>query len=158
MDPHELTRAFGLLAASFVVGVVSGILPMVNTEAFVLALAVLVPPASLPGAVVLITAGQMAAKALLYLSGSGALRLPVLGRRRARLAELRERLGRRRTGTAAVVFASASTGFPPFYLVSVAAGAMHWPFAVFLLVGGTGRLLRFAAIAALPGLLQVLGP
>ncbi len=156
MDPNELTRAFGLLGASFVVGVVSGLLPVVNTEAFLLAVAVLAPPASLPGTVVLTTAGQMAAKALLYLSGSGAVRLPVLERPRARLVEVRERLERRRTSTAAVVFASASTGFPPFYLVSVAAGAMRWPLAAFLLVGGSGRLLRFAAIASLPRLLQVL--
>lgn len=158
MDPIELTRAFGLLGASFVVGVVSGLLPVLNTEAFLLAVAVLAPPASLPSAVVLTTAGQMAAKSLLYLSGSGALSLPVLERPMARLVELREKLERRRTGTAAVVFASASTGFPPFYLVSVAAGAMHWPLAGFLLVGGSGRLLRFAAVAALPRLLQVFVP
>ncbi len=158
MDPIELTRAFGLLEASFVVGVVSGLVPVVSTEAFLLAVAVLAPPASLPVSVLLTTAGQMAAKVLLYLSGSGAVRLPALQTPGARLLDLRERLERRRTGTAAFVFASASTGFPPFYLVSVAAGAMRWPLAAFLLVGGSGRLLRFAAIAALPGLLQALAP
>ena len=158
MDPNELTRAFGLLGASFVVGVVSGLLPVVNTEAFLLAVAVLAPPAALPGTVASITTGQMAAKALLYLSGRGAVRLPILERPRACLVEMRERLERRRTCTAALVFASATTGFPPFYLVSVAAGAMRWPFPAFLLVGGSGRLLRFAGIAALPGLVEVLAP
>jgi membrane protein YqaA with SNARE-associated domain len=52
-----------------------------------------------------------------------------------------------------VVFSSALTGVPPFYVVSVAASSLRLSLARFLLVGGSGRLLRFAAIVALPGLL-----
>ena len=37
--------------------------------------------------------------------------------------------------------------------ISIAAGSLRYSLARFLLVGGSGRLLRFAAIVALPGLL-----
>ena len=77
----------------------------------------------------------------------------ILGRRDARLCEVKERLGRARTCTGAVVFASAVTGCPPFYLVSVAAGALPFPLARFLVVGALGRLLRFAAVVAVPRLI-----
>ena len=43
-----------------------------------------------------------------------------------------------------MLFASASTGFPPFYVVSVASGALHIQFRRFLLIGFLGRTIRFA--------------
>ena len=155
MDPMELTRTAGLLGGSFLVGLVSGLVPLVNTEAFLLALAVVAPRGTLVPAVLLTTLGQMAAKLLLYQAGRGSLSLPFVERSRGRLAAVRERLEKRLAGVAAVVFTSATLGFPPFYLVSVAAGSLRWPLARFLLVGGCGRLLRFAAVAAVPGLLGV---
>jgi membrane protein YqaA with SNARE-associated domain len=95
----------------------------------------------------------MTAKSLLYLAGSGAVSTGFIGRRAARLGELRDRLERARAGAGAIVFASAATGLPPFYLVSLAAGSLRWPLARFLLVGGSGRLLRFAAVVAVPRLM-----
>jgi membrane protein YqaA with SNARE-associated domain len=95
----------------------------------------------------------MLAKALLYLAGSGALRSRFLAGGGERLAGLEQRLAGMRTGASAVLFSSALTGIPPFYLVSVAAGSLRVSVARFLLVGGSGRLLRFAAVVALPGLL-----
>ena len=153
MDPMQLTRTAGFLGGSFTVGVVSGLVPVLSTEAFLLALAVVAPPGTLVPAMLLTTLGQLLAKLLLYLAGRGSSSLPLVERSRGRLAALRARLEKRRAGVAAVVFTSATLGFPPFYLVSVAAGSLRWPLARFLLVGGSGRLLRFAAIAAVPGLL-----
>jgi membrane protein YqaA with SNARE-associated domain len=149
----ELTRALGLFGGSLVVGFVSGLVPLLNTEAYLLALAAFATPEALLPAVVLTTLGQMIAKSLLYLAGSGALSPRLIGRHAGRLAELKDRLERTRTGAAAVVFASAATGLPPFYLVSVAAGSVRFSLARFLLVGGSGRLLRFAAVVAVPRLL-----
>jgi membrane protein YqaA with SNARE-associated domain len=145
-------RADGLLGASFLVGVGSGIAPVVSIEAYLLAVALIAPPETLVAALLLTTAGHMVAKCLLYLSGSGAARLSFLRRGTKGLQELRGRLERRPAGTTAVVFASATTGFPPFYLVSLAAGSIRWPLGRFLLVGGFGRLLRFAAVVLLPRL------
>jgi membrane protein YqaA with SNARE-associated domain len=151
----ESTRTLGLLGGSFLFGLGSGLVPFLNTEAFVMALAAVAPPSVLVPVVVLTTLGQMVAKSLLYLAGSGVVSLPLLGGRGRGLGELRDRLDRERAGAAAVVFASATIGLPPFYLLSVVAGSLRWPLARFLLVGGGGRLLRFAVIAALPRFLGI---
>jgi membrane protein YqaA with SNARE-associated domain len=149
----ELIGALGLSGGSLVVGFVSGLVPFLNTEAYLLALAAFATPEALLPAVVLTTLGQMIAKALLYLAGSGALSPRLIGRHAGRLGELKGRLERTRTGAAAVIFASAATGLPPFYVVSVAAGSVRFSLARFLLVGGSGRLLRFAAVVAVPRLM-----
>jgi membrane protein YqaA with SNARE-associated domain len=132
------------LAAAFL----SGFLPVVNIEAYLLGAAALLPGA--PPLVVVVAAalGQMAAKALLFLGGRGVVGLPLGIRDRALAASAR--LGARRPP--ALVFTSALTGLPPFYLVSVAAGLLGFHPGQFLLAGLAGRLLRFGAVFALPGL------
>jgi membrane protein YqaA with SNARE-associated domain len=151
----ELAALLGYCGGSFGVGLVSGLVPAVNTEAYLLMVAALAPRPALVPVVVCVTAGQMLAKGLLYLAGSGALSSRFLARRTGRLAALRQRLERAEAGASAVVFSSAVTGIPPFYVVSLAAGSLRFSLARFLLVGGSGRLLRFATIVALPGLLGV---
>ena len=149
----ELTRLLGYCGGSLGIGFVSGLLPAVNTEAYLLTLAALAPSPTLAPAVLCVTAGHMLAKALLYLAGSGALECRFLAKPEGRLADVRRRLGSLQGGASAVVFSSALTGVPPFYVVSVAASSLRLSLARFLLVGSSGRLLRFAAIVALPGLL-----
>jgi membrane protein YqaA with SNARE-associated domain len=50
----------------------------------------------------------------------------------------------------ALVFASASVGLPPFYIMSVAAGAARMNLAWFIVLGSLGRLIRFGVIVAVP--------
>jgi membrane protein YqaA with SNARE-associated domain len=119
----ELTRLLGYCGGSFEVGFVSGLVPAVNTEAYLLALVALAPRAAVAPAVLFVTAGQMLAKALLYLAGSGALQSRFLAAPEGRLAAVRRRLGRMQRGASAVLFSSALTGIPPFYVVSVAASS-----------------------------------
>jgi membrane protein YqaA with SNARE-associated domain len=152
----ELTTALGLFAGSLVFGAVSGLVPFLNTEAYLLAVAAFAPRDRLLPVVVLTTLGQMIAKSLLYLAGSGVMSPRFLGARAARLEELKARLERAPTGVAAVVFASAAAGWPPFYLVSLAAGSLRFSLARFVLVGGSGRLLRFAALVAVSRFLGVM--
>jgi membrane protein YqaA with SNARE-associated domain len=152
----ELATALGFLVGSLVVGLVSGLVPVLNTEAYLLAVAALAPSDRLLPVVVLTTLGQMVAKSLLYLAGSGAGSPRFLGDRAARLDEVKQRLKRAPAGVAAVVFASAAAGWPPFYLVSLAAGSLRYSLARFVLVGGSGRLLRFAALVAASRLLGVM--
>jgi len=132
------------LAAAFL----SGFLPFVNIEAYLVGAAALLPGA--PPLVVVSAAalGQMAAKTLLFLGGRGIVSLPSRLRERALAASAR--LGTRRPP--ALVFTSALTGLPPFYVVSVAAGLLGFRTGPFLLAGFAGRLLRFGAVFALPGL------
>ncbi len=126
----------------------SGFLPFVNIEAYLVGAAALLPGAHPLVVVVAAALGQMAAKALLFLGGRGIVSLPSRLRERALAASTR--LGTRRPP--ALVFTSALTGLPPFYVVSVAAGLLGFRTGPFLLAGFTGRLLRFGAVFALPGL------
>jgi len=57
----------------------------------------------------------------------------------------------------AVVFASALTGVPPFYAVSVAAGVVRFHFPRFLALALVGRVLRFTAVFLIPRLVSMLG-
>jgi membrane protein YqaA with SNARE-associated domain len=131
------------LAAAFL----SGFVPLVNIEAYLLGAAALVPGA--PPLLVIVPAalGQMAAKAVLFLGGRGLIGLPLRIRERALAVSVH--LGTRRRP--ALVFTSALTGLPPFYVVSVAAGMLSFRPGSFLLAGLAGRLLRFGAVFALPG-------
>ncbi len=133
------------LAACFA----GAIVPVVNAELYVLSLGAVAPPALLPPLVLAATLAHMAGKAVLYCAGRAADRLPP-GRLARRVAAARARLeGRARLG-GALVFASAAVGVPPFYAVAVVSGALRYDFRRFVVLGFAGRLLRFAALIALP--------
>ncbi len=140
-----------LLVTTFLLSFVSGLVPLVNTEAYLLSVSALWPASKTLAVAAAATLGQMAAKCLLYLAGGGLLRLHLRGSW-AGFTTLAERLGRSRSGTA-LVFTSAVTGLPPFYAMSVAAGLLRFPFGWFLAAGLAGRLIRFGAVFLLPRLL-----
>lgn len=141
-----------LCAATFVVSFVSGFVPFVNTEAYLISVAALSSSPALP-LVVAATLGQMTAKLLLYLAGRGLLRLP-RARRYETFDKLRHQLERRRGRTGTLIFVSALLGLPPFYAVSVLAGMAQVPLLDFLVPGLLGRLLRFGAFFLFPQLVR----
>jgi membrane protein YqaA with SNARE-associated domain len=124
--------------------VVSAIVPLVNAELLLIGLA-LASPAAAPLLVVVMAAGQMVGKSVLFLGGGRLTRSTL----QARLARWRLD-GRTRRAGAPLVGISAFTGLPPFYLVSIAAPALGVSFRTFLAVGLAGRLLRFGTLVALP--------
>lgn len=140
-----------LLVGTFVFSLVGGIVPFLNVEAYLLSLGVFAPGASVWPVALAAALGQMAAKSLLYLAGRGLLRLPMRAMRE-RIQAATARLAAAESGSMAVVTTSAVTGIPPFYAISVAAGVLHLRFARFFAVGLAGRVVRFAAVVALPRL------
>jgi membrane protein YqaA with SNARE-associated domain len=145
----DLWLALGCYGAA----VVSAIVPWVNAELLMLSA---VPLAGSRGElttlVLAVTMGQMTGKSVMYwlsrtATGDRARRLHVLTER------WRDRFAQHPRSVVALVLVSALVGFPPFYLVSIAAGAFKVAFARFLAVGAFGRLLHFAIIAAVPHLL-----
>ena len=150
MGPPGLIASWGLPLATFLVGLVSGFVPVVNLEAYLLAVSVMAPPSATVPVVVLATLGQMIAKSALFFSARssrGLAKTPV------RWLEVAcERLRARRGHAWAVMLVSAFTGLPPFYVMSVAAGVLDWPFLAFVVAGGCGRLARFAVLFAVPQL------
>lgn len=146
-DLHSLTIPV-LYALTFAVALVGGLIPFViNVELWVLAVAALAkaPPLPILG---FVTAGQILAKYLLYLSGRGALKLRFV--KRERMDRAAATFEKYRNHSLALVAFSAVTGFPPFYGVSLLAGAVRLPLMPFLAIGTVGRFLRFAAVYLAP--------
>ncbi len=155
MDPQSLIARFGLVTATFIVSFVSAIFPPINTEVFLLAVAAIAKPAALPAVLLAAAVGQMAGKSLFYLAGRGLLKLP-LGRYQQTFDEWTVRLGRSSRGVALVMLSSATWGVPPFLVVPYLAGLFKLSFLRFWALGLLGRLLRFAAILALPAVLKAI--
>ncbi|HEX6560079.1 MAG TPA: hypothetical protein VF021_11470 [Longimicrobiales bacterium] len=144
-----------ILVSAFAGCFVGSLVPLVNTEVVVLAAAA-AAPRSLLIPLVLVAAGtQMLAKALLYAAGAGLLRLPA-GRLSRRLQPAVERASQLKGTSNTVLFVSATTGLPPFYLMSIAAGVLHLKFRKFMVIGFIGRVLRFSAVIAAPQLLHTI--
>ncbi len=136
----------GIYAATYVVCLVGGFIPIVNAELYMASLGAMQERTTLVPLVALGTLGQMTAKTMLFLGGRGLLRLPVARdseRMRIVLAKARAWRG----PIELFVFVSAVTGLPPFYIVSLLGGALDLSVARFIAVGFTGRLIRFLAIA-----------
>jgi membrane protein YqaA with SNARE-associated domain len=125
---------------------VSGVLPVLNAELLVAGAVVAAPHVALPVIAVVSATGQMSTKSGLFLVARWAPHR-LGGRARAALGRA-ERAVRARGGAASTfVFASALTGLPPFFGVSLLAGAVGMRFGVFFANGVLGRMLRFAAVA-----------
>ena len=101
--------------------------------------------------VLLVTSGHMAGKCVLYLVMSRALRVRWLPSVES-LERWRQKVGVGGRRALTLIFLSASLGMPPFYLVTLAAGAFHIGFRGFVVAGTLGRLARFSALSAASGL------
>jgi membrane protein YqaA with SNARE-associated domain len=143
---------FGIWLATFTFSAAGGIVPLLSVEAYVLVVSTASPQADMLPVALAAALGQMVAKSLVYFTGTGALRLPFVARH-ARFGSIRARLAQTEPRALALVLASALSSVPPFYAVSLAAGALRLRYGGFLAAGGLGTFVRFAALFALPRLL-----
>lgn len=154
MDTANLAAlgAAALWTGTFLIALVSGLIPFViNIELYLLAVATLTDAS--PVAIVgLATAGQSLAKYILYLVGRGALDFGWVKRGAASKAAgaFAKRPG---SGLSVVAFSSV-TGFPPLYGVSLLAGTLRLPLTAFMTIVTIGRVVRFGAVYLAPGLLR----
>ena len=155
MDFSDLPSTLLSLTTVVAISIASAVIPVVNAELYVLGLGSITPRPMLPLVLVLATLGHMAGKSLMYGAARGVERLsfPALQRR---IEKARAKLENRTTLGGTLVFVSAATGFPPFYVVTVAAGAMRYSFPMFFVLGLAGRLLRFGVLATVPHLARTL--
>jgi membrane protein YqaA with SNARE-associated domain len=147
---EALQASGGIYVAMFVVAVVSGVFPLVNSE---IALATIALSGASIGQLLplaaIIAVGQTITHTTLYLS---AQKLTTFGEQRR--AKLHARIDRARVVVARwgdrsllVLAASATVGLPPMMLVAVVSGALGIRLRTFVLIGLAGRVLRFAALA-----------
>lgn len=150
---EHLLAALGLYGGTVVVCFIAGLVPLVNAEVFLVGVSMfaITSPAQLPLVAACAAVGQMTAKVMLYYAGMGMFELP-RGRFRERLERARSKIERWQRRPYLIYAVSASVGLPPFYLVSLAAGALRIGFRAFCAIGLAGRFLRFAVIVAIPHL------
>jgi membrane protein YqaA with SNARE-associated domain len=148
-----LTHLWVMALAYCGAGFVSAVVPWVNAEVLMLSAVPLARSApALAALVVAVSAGQMAGKAVMYwVSRRSAL--PRSPRVQGALDRWRVRFEHRPGAALGLTFVSALVGIPPFYAVSIAAGALRVAFGRFMAVGTLGRLAHFAIVALLPDLL-----
>jgi membrane protein YqaA with SNARE-associated domain len=134
------------------VGIASALLPLVNIEAY---LGVRGAVADQPGlwVVGLVAAvGQMLGKVVWYYLGATSLQWRWVRRRidtpraQLRLETWRLRVDQRPVLAAALTFASALVGVPPFAILAVLAGQLRMRLPLFVALGVAGRWLRFSAV------------
>jgi membrane protein YqaA with SNARE-associated domain len=154
--PVGAMDAVCLVVATLIVAVGGGLVPFINVEAWLFGVSAVCPSAAFVPVVLAASLGQVAAKAVLYRVGGGALLGCVSRPRGSGLAAAIHRLEGAASQGTAVVFASALTGVPPFYLVSVAAGVVRFRFPRFLVLALVGRVLRFTLVFLLPRVVSAL--
>lgn len=152
---HNLVAQFGVYTGTVIVCFISGFVPVVNAEIYLLLVAAMIPKSLFIPVLLLATMGQMSAKSLIYLSGKGVIRLP-FKRIEKGVARMEKRMADWESGIGTFMFVSAFSGFPPFYLSTFAAGAMRLRFNYFLISGFSGRLLRFGVVMFFPQLFKEL--
>ena len=133
--------------------VASAVVPVLNIELYLIGAAALAPRGMAVPLVLAATIGQMIGKVVVYFAATGTVKLPGKRLRRA-LEGMNTHLRNRPRSGGALVFASAASGFPPFFIVTVAAGAARMNLAAFVVLGFLGRLVRFSVCVALPHLVK----
>ncbi len=169
MTGDSVLSVAGSVAAMLALGLLSGLVPLVNAEALLI-VAVLHAPGHWPAVVLAVALGQSAAKVLIYLgardgrnlvpsrwshrpqSATGSHRAHEdrrsgVARRWSLTAERVSELVRRPVAGSALILASAIGGIPPLAATSVVAGLSRMRLSLFGVSCLTGRVLRFALIA-----------
>ena len=149
--------ALALCVSTFAVCLASAVFPIVHAELYLISVSAVSPSRLVLPLILAATAGQILGKVIMYFCGRGVVHLPG-GRIKQKLAEVERRFSDRKGLSGLLVFVSASTGLPPFFLVTIASGMFRVPLRHFLICGGCGRLLRFAVVVMSPQAVKVLWP
>ncbi len=140
------------------VAFVSALVPIVNIEAYLLALAVARHPDPYTAATAA-AVGQMTGKMLFWFVGAGLLQVRRVQRKGTATGRWTERMQRLTVwcqrhpwGPALITVVSGFSGFPPFAVWSLLAGTIRMRWWLFLAMGLVGRFGRFLVILLAPGL------
>jgi membrane protein YqaA with SNARE-associated domain len=141
-----------LILTTLVVAFGSAVLPFINIEAYLAAVGAAVDHVGIWGVAAAAAVGQTAGKVGLYYAADWAMNLPWTRKKMsspkwtASYARWQTRIADHPGQTGVLLFASASLGFPPLYVIAVLAG--HLRVNIWLFVGTcvTGRYLRFLVL------------
>jgi len=150
MNWESLLAQYGIYVTTFLVCLIGGIVPVVNTEAYLIAISIFFgkETAFLP-VVLIASATHIIAKILIYLTGKGVLKLP-LKKYEKRVEQVTERLERWKASPMLFIFISAGTSLPSFYLVSLTAGAIRYNLTRYIISGTLGLIFRYTMVWHFP--------
>jgi membrane protein YqaA with SNARE-associated domain len=142
----------GIYVAMFLFAMLSGVFPVANSEAAVIALGATSNYGwpKLLVIVLIVALGQVVTHSILFhmargLAKVGAKKRPWLD---ARLAKARALGEKWKASEVLLMILGATIGFPPQILIAILAGAIGIRFRVFLTIDVLGRIARFATLAA----------
>jgi len=150
METWHLLGLDGPYLLCFMLSIVSALVPWVNGEVILLSLTALAHSHwSRVFLVLSASAGQMAGKCVLYWAGKGIIPLKSC-RLKEIVAAWKSRIEQSPAKLLSLVFVSSAVGIPPFYVITILAGALRVRFGPFFTLGTCGRLVRFGVLAFLP--------
>ena len=130
----------------------SAVLPFVNIEAYLAAVGAAVEDVGVWVMAAAAAVGQTAGKVAIYYAADWAMNLPWIRRKmatpkwQASYDRWQRRVDEHPGQTGALLFASASLGFPPLYVMAVLAGQLKVNIWLFVSTCLVGRYLRFLAM------------
>lgn len=153
MPTFDVSSPLLALISAALLGLASGILPTGMAEALAVAIGLVEPSQLAVPMWAVFTVAHVVAKVPWYFLGARGDR--VMGPWVARyVLRAREMLRARPTYGTGVLALSALFSIPPFHLSAIAAGITHLPVGRFVVICLAGRLARFGALAAIPGLVR----
>ena len=141
-----------LVLTTLLVAFGSAVIPFINIEAYLAAVGAAVDGVVLWSIAAAAAIGQTAGKVALYYTADWAMNLPWTKRKmsspkwEASYKRWQERINTHPGQTAAILFASASIGFPPLYVIAVLAGQLKVNIWLFVSTCLVGRFIRFLAL------------
>jgi membrane protein YqaA with SNARE-associated domain len=151
----QLLQNIGIFGGTYVVCLVSGFIPIVNAELFLIWISLMLSRTEYVPILLLATSGQMTAKVLMFLSGKGVIHISKK-RYENKIAAIEAKMKKWKNKIDIFIFLSAFTGFPPFYVVAVLSGMTKVNLLRFCIAGFLGRALRFGLVMYFPHLFKQL--
>jgi membrane protein YqaA with SNARE-associated domain len=141
-----------LVLTTLVVAFGSAVIPFINIEAYLAAVAAAIQDVGVWWVAGAAALGQTAGKVGLYYAADWAMRLPWIKKKMstpkwaASYARWSGWINAHPNQTGVLLFASASVGFPPLYVIAVLAGQLKVNIWLFVTTCLVGRYIRFLVI------------
>jgi membrane protein YqaA with SNARE-associated domain len=148
-----------LVIGTFLFSIASALLPILNVEAYLAAVALKAHNLSDWQLAAVGGAGQGVGKILWYLAGMESLRIRRIREKmetekwQVSYQRWHQRIVGRPFFAGGITFTSAVTGFPPLAVIAVLAGTLRMNFSIFVVTVFVGRTIRFWLVLAGVGLL-----
>lgn len=136
---------------TFAVCAVSGPLPVVHSELYLIGAAAVSPRSWVWPLITAAVLGQLVGKSFLYFVGRGAIRIRS-ERFQRMVAAAQAKMQANPKAGGSILFVSAVLGIPPMFPTALACGAARMNYAAFLILTAAGRFIHYPIFVFVPQL------